>query len=140
MPTAVRCPVRNPGRRRIGLGCGSASSSATVLGDARRSSGILAHHNAALCWSDRRGRPLGPLWRTADWGYLRLHEGAAQPWPHYGRAGPAHLAHPISDSFPPEADVFAYFNNDQHAAAPADAEALIRLADARLAGGAPGFG
>jgi uncharacterized protein YecE (DUF72 family) len=90
---------------------------------------ILAHHNAALCWSDRRGRPLGPLWRTADWGYLRLHEGAAQPWPHYGRQALRTWLTRISDGFPPEADVFAYFNNDQHAAAPADAQALIRLAD-----------
>ena len=32
-------------------------------------------------------------------------------------------------SFPPEADVFAYFNNDQHGAAPADAETLVKLAD-----------
>ena len=90
---------------------------------------ILAHHNAALCWSDRRGRPLGPLWRTADWGYLRLHEGAAQPWPRYGRQALHTWLTRISGSFPPEADVFAYFNNDQHAAAPADAEALVRLAD-----------
>ncbi len=36
---------------------------------------LLAHHQAALCWADRRGRPLNPLWRTADWGYLRFHEG-----------------------------------------------------------------
>ena len=90
---------------------------------------ILAHHNAALCWSDRRGRSLGPLWRTADWGYLRLHEGAAQPWPRYGRQALRTWLARISDSFPPEADVFAYFNNDQHAAAPADAEALVSLAD-----------
>lgn len=89
---------------------------------------ILAHHNSALCWSDRRGRPLGPLWRTADWGYLRLHEGAAQPWPHYGRQALRTWLTRISDSFPPEADVFAYFNNDQHAAAPADAKMLAKLA------------
>jgi uncharacterized protein YecE (DUF72 family) len=90
---------------------------------------ILAAHGAALCWSDRRGRPLGPLWRTADWGYLRLHEGAAQPWPHYGRQALRTWVSRVSDSFPPEADVFAYFNNDQHAAAPADADALAGLAE-----------
>ena len=45
---------------------------------------LLARHHAALCWADRLGRPASPLWRTADWGYLRLHEGAAQPWPRYG--------------------------------------------------------
>jgi len=90
---------------------------------------ILARHNAAMCWSDRRGRPRGPMWRTADWGYLRLHEGAAQPWPRYGRQALHTWLARISGSFPPEADVFAYFNNDQYAAAPADAEALARLAD-----------
>ena len=47
----------------------------------------------------------------------------------------------IADTFPPESDVFAYFNNDQHAAAPADAEALVSLADrSRLARRAPGAG
>ena len=24
-----------------------------------------------------------PLWRTADWGYLRFHEGDGAPWPRY---------------------------------------------------------
>jgi uncharacterized protein YecE (DUF72 family) len=89
---------------------------------------ILAAHNAALCWSDRRGRPLGPLWRTADFGYLRCHEGAAQPWPRYGRQALRTWLDRVSDAFPPEADVFAFFNNDQFAAAPADAAALRGLA------------
>jgi uncharacterized protein YecE (DUF72 family) len=35
----------------------------------------------------------------------------------------------MSDCWQPEADVFAYFNNDQHAAAPADASALLSLAE-----------
>jgi uncharacterized protein YecE (DUF72 family) len=91
--------------------------------------GILAAHNAALCWSDRRGRALGPLWRTADWGYLRFHEGAAQPWPRYGRQALDTWLRWVSDAFPPAADVFAYFNNDQHAAASADANAFRQLAN-----------
>jgi uncharacterized protein YecE (DUF72 family) len=90
---------------------------------------ILAQHNAAMCWSDRRGRPLGPLWRTADWGYLRLHEGAAQPWPRYGRQSLQTWLRRITEAFRAEADVFAFFNNDQHAAAPADAATLTGLAD-----------
>jgi uncharacterized protein YecE (DUF72 family) len=90
---------------------------------------ILTAHDAALCWSDRRGRPLGPLWRTADWGYIRFHEGAAQPWPHYGAQSLRTWITRVSDRFPPEADVFAYFNNDQHAAAPADADTLIHLVE-----------
>jgi uncharacterized protein YecE (DUF72 family) len=89
---------------------------------------LLSQHDAALCWSDRRGRPLGPLWRTAGWGYLRLHEGAAQPWPRYGRQALRTWLDRVADTWPPDADVFAYFNNDQNAAAPADAAALTAMA------------
>jgi uncharacterized protein YecE (DUF72 family) len=88
---------------------------------------VLAARNAALCWADRRG-PVTPLWRTADWGYLRLHEGAAAPWPHYGRQALRSWLGRIDDTWPPSADVFAFFNNDQHAAAPADAASMARLA------------
>lgn len=89
---------------------------------------LLTRHNAALCWADRRGRPLRPLWRTADWGYVRLHEGAASPWPRYGRQALRTWLGRIHNTWPRAADVFAYFNNDQHAAAPADAMALTDLA------------
>lgn len=89
---------------------------------------ILASHDAALCWSDRRGRPLGPLWQTASWGYLRWHEGAAADWPRYGRQALRTWMNRISDAFAPDRDVYAYFNNDQHAAAPADAAALASIA------------
>jgi uncharacterized protein YecE (DUF72 family) len=88
---------------------------------------LLADHNAALCWSDRRGRPLGPLWRTADWGYLRLHEGAARPWPRYGQQALTSWRRRISEAFGPQDDVFAFFNNDQYGAAPADAAAMAAL-------------
>jgi len=90
---------------------------------------ILERHNAALCWSDRLGRPQGPLWRTADWGYLRFHEGAATPWPRYGKQSLRTWLDRIGQTWPGDSDVFAYFNNDQHAAAPADATALGAIAD-----------
>ena len=45
---------------------------------------VLADHDAALCWADRLDRPVTPLWRTASWGFLRFHEGTADPWPRYG--------------------------------------------------------
>jgi len=89
---------------------------------------LLERHGAAVCWADRGGRPLGPLWRTADWGYLRLHEGAASPWPRYGRQALRSWLGQIRDTWPADADVYAYFNNDQHGAAPADATALTDLA------------
>ena len=89
---------------------------------------LLQAHDAALCWADRLGRPIGPLWRTASWGYLRLHEGAAQPWPRYGRQALRSWISRISDTWPKDADVFAFFNNDQGGAAPADAASFAELA------------
>src|SRR5690606_17619350 len=40
---------------------------------------VLERRGVALCWADRRGRPVTPLWRTSDWAYIRFHEGRAQP-------------------------------------------------------------
>jgi uncharacterized protein YecE (DUF72 family) len=91
--------------------------------------GILTRHNAALCWSDRLGRPQGPLWRTADWGYIRFHEGAGSPWPRYGPDSLKSWLSRVGAGFPAEASVFAFFNNDQNGAAPADAAALAAIAD-----------
>jgi len=90
---------------------------------------LLTRHQAALCWADRLGRPLTPLWRTADWGYLRFHEGAAQPWPRYGQQALRTWAGRITSTWPSGADMFAYFNNDQHGAAVRDAEAFTALTE-----------
>nr|MDP9020503.1 DUF72 domain-containing protein [Actinomycetota bacterium] len=38
---------------------------------------LLAARNAALVLADRRSRVLGLVERTADWGYVRFHEGRA---------------------------------------------------------------
>ncbi len=88
---------------------------------------LLAHHQAALCWADRRGRPLNPLWRTADWGYLRFHEGPARPWPRYGRQSLRNWVQRLADTWPDEADVFVYFNNDPGGAAVHDADAFASV-------------
>ncbi|HUD39924.1 MAG TPA: DUF72 domain-containing protein [Streptosporangiaceae bacterium] len=90
---------------------------------------VLAAHNAALCWADRKAEPVTPLWRTADWGYIRFHEGVAYPWPAYGRAELRRWLGRLRETWPDdEASVYAYFNNDQAGAALTDAEALIALA------------
>jgi uncharacterized protein YecE (DUF72 family) len=89
---------------------------------------VLTAHDAALCLADRRGRPITPLWRTATWGYLRFHEGTAQPWPRYGPQALRSWAARLSEAWPDEADVFVYFNNDQGGAAVADSEQFARLA------------
>jgi uncharacterized protein YecE (DUF72 family) len=73
---------------------------------------LLADHGVALCLADRGGRPLGPLWRTADWGYVRLHEGTARPRPCYGRSALARWAERVAERWAPEADVYVFFNND----------------------------
>jgi uncharacterized protein YecE (DUF72 family) len=78
---------------------------------------LLTAHDAALCWADRRGRPAAPLWRTASWGYLRFHEGTARPWPRYGPQALRTWAARLAATWPEEADVFAYFNNDPGGAA-----------------------
>ena len=78
---------------------------------------VLADRNAALVWADRKSRPLGPLWRTADWGYLRLHEGVADPWPNYGRRALASWAERLARTYSATEDAFVYFNNDPGCAA-----------------------
>ncbi len=91
---------------------------------------LLARHGAAACWADRLGRPVGPVWRTADWGYLRLHEGAAQPPPRYGERALQGWVRRIAQTWPDGAEVFVYFNNDHGGAAVYDAAAFASLASA----------
>jgi uncharacterized protein YecE (DUF72 family) len=94
--------------------------------------GILERHGAALCWADRHSRPVTPLWRTADWGYLRLHEGRAKPWPHYGRDALRTWAGRLADTWPDTADAYVYFNNDPGGWAVQDA--LVFAAESRKLG------
>jgi uncharacterized protein YecE (DUF72 family) len=87
---------------------------------------LLAERNVALCLADRRG-VLGETWRTADWTYLRFHEGRAQPRPTYGRAALAAWADRLAAGWRPDEDCYVYFNNDPGAAAPRDAARFARL-------------
>ncbi|WP_329393901.1 DUF72 domain-containing protein [Streptomyces lydicus] len=91
---------------------------------------VLERHRAALCWADRGSRPVTPLWRTADWGYLRFHEGRARPWPRYGAQALTTWVRRIADTWPDRADVHAYFNNDPGGAAVLDAVRFARAAAA----------
>jgi len=92
---------------------------------------VLEKRGAALCWADRLGRPLTPLWRTADWGYLRLHEGRANPRPRYGRAALSSWLDRIAAAFDRRVPVYVYFNNDPGGAAIRDAAALGAAAGSR---------
>lgn len=92
-----------------------------------RTRAVLTDRGAALCWADRGGELMTPLWRTADWGYVRFHEGTADPWPRYSDQALRRWAERVTATWPPPAPVYAYFNNDQHGAAVADAAALAAL-------------
>ena len=96
---------------------------------------ILAGHDAALCWADRLGRPVTPLWRTASWGFLRFHEGAAEPWPRYGQHALQSWVDRIKEAHLSRAEVYVYFNNDPGGAAVVNSAEFAALA--RAAGLAP---
>jgi uncharacterized protein YecE (DUF72 family) len=84
---------------------------------------LLEKRKAALCWADRLGRPVTPLWVTAGFGYLRLHEGRAHPKPRYGRQALQTWVtrlHGVREGF-------VFFNNDPGGAAIADADAMLAL-------------
>ena len=88
---------------------------------------VLKRHGAALCWADRKGRPRTPLWETADFGYLRMHEGSAKPWPRYGRSALSSWLDRIDEKTP----TWVFFNNDPGGAAVIDAAAMARQARRR---------
>jgi uncharacterized protein YecE (DUF72 family) len=91
---------------------------------------VLEKHGAALAWADRRSRAVTPVWSTAEWGYLRLHQGLAMPSPRYGKAALRGWLERIDSAFHPlnRHDVYVYFNNDTGGAAIADAAAFGRQA------------
>ncbi|MGV9825305.1 DUF72 domain-containing protein [Gordonia sp. NPDC003429] len=86
---------------------------------------VLTAHNAALCWADRDGRSMTPLWRTADFGYLRMHSGRASPPTAYGVRAIDTWAGRLGETFGTD-DVYVYFNNDTGGAAVDNALTMIR--------------
>jgi uncharacterized protein YecE (DUF72 family) len=81
---------------------------------------VLSAHNSAWVIADAPWRRW-PVVRTADWGYLRFHEGRASPRPCYGRRALAGWAARAAELWPDTADVYTYFNNDPCACALRDA-------------------
>jgi len=88
---------------------------------------VLEERGAALCLADSPRRRT-PAWRTADWGFVRFHEGRASPRPCYGERALATWTERIASLWPAGADVFCYFNNDTRACALRNAVAFARLA------------
>jgi uncharacterized protein YecE (DUF72 family) len=83
--------------------------------------GLLTDSNAALCLADRWATLQTPVWKTADWGYIRFHGGLAEPEPCYGPETMAERARLTAELWGRDVDVFAYFNNDPGACALIDA-------------------
>lgn len=92
---------------------------------------VLATYGAALCWTDVLGRPRTRLWRTTGWGYVRFHEGAAQPWPRYGDQALRSWVDRLAGTWDSAAEVFVYFNNDPGGAAVRDALRFAEIAEVR---------
>jgi uncharacterized protein YecE (DUF72 family) len=90
---------------------------------------VLKRHGATLCWADRLNHPVTPLWVTAGWGYLRLHQGIASPPPSYGDKALTTWLDRLTDAWPKKADVFVFFNNDHGGAAVRNARTLRKLAE-----------
>ncbi|MGW8811567.1 DUF72 domain-containing protein [Gordonia terrae] len=89
---------------------------------------VLERHNAALCWADRKNRILNPLWRTADFGYLRLHDGTSRRPMSYGTRAIDSWLRRLSEFYDDSCDVYIYFNNDPGCAAIDNAFTMIRRA------------
>lgn len=87
---------------------------------------VLERHRAALCWADRAGRAVTPRWRTADFGYLRLHTGGGKG-PGYDEDTLSRWRQELAAAFEPDTPVFVYFNNDPEGAALVDAETFAGL-------------
>jgi uncharacterized protein YecE (DUF72 family) len=82
---------------------------------------LLRRHDAALCLADRGSRMVTPAWRTAEWGYMRFHEGRGAPPACYGRHALDARAAMLLELFGGGAPVYVYFNNDAWGCAPRDA-------------------
>ncbi|MFP5319596.1 MAG: DUF72 domain-containing protein [Acidimicrobiia bacterium] len=81
---------------------------------------LLERRGAALCLADSPHRET-PLWRTAGWGYVRLHEGTAAPRPCYSREALEAWAARLAGLWGRDDEVYAFFNNDPQGCAPRDA-------------------
>ena len=91
---------------------------------------LLTERGVALCAADRRG-PITPLWRTADWTYLRFHAGRSMPRSCYGAAELETWAERLEAGWGRDASGFVYFNNDGNGCALRDASVFARALDGR---------
>lgn len=88
---------------------------------------VLERAGAALCLADSPRRST-PERRTADWGYVRFHEGTGSPRPCYDEAALDAWAARLARLYPGDEDVYAFFNNDPKCCAVRDAGTFARVA------------
>jgi uncharacterized protein YecE (DUF72 family) len=89
---------------------------------------VLDKHGAAFCLADSPRRKT-PVWRTAPWGYLRLHEGRASPHPCYGEQALKTWACRLAELWTADDDVYVFFNNDGNGCAVRDAAVFARTSE-----------
>lgn len=82
---------------------------------------LLRARDVPLCLTDRLEHLQEPAWQTASWGYIRFHQGCADPWPSYRPRCLHAWAERLASMWGRDADVYAFFNNDPHGAAVRDA-------------------
>jgi uncharacterized protein YecE (DUF72 family) len=87
---------------------------------------LLSDKNISLCISDHHDAP-APWKRTADFVYLRGHGPGGRYKGHYSTAILQAWAKRINSRKAQGCDVFAFFDNDQKSAAPADALKLGQM-------------
>jgi uncharacterized protein YecE (DUF72 family) len=88
---------------------------------------LLADRGAANCLADRRDKLVTPDWATADWAYIRFHEGVGAAAPCYSPDALRNWADRIATTWDRHADVYAFFNNDARGCAVLDAIVLAAL-------------
>jgi uncharacterized protein YecE (DUF72 family) len=86
----------------------------------------LSEHGVALVIGDHPKRPFQPHLATTSWMFVRFHYGARGRGGNYSLRELEQWAQRI-DCWRREREVYAYFNNDWHAYAPANALALRKL-------------
>ena len=89
---------------------------------------VLQSRGAALCLADSPARKQ-PYWRTADWGFIRFHEGEGSAAPGYAHGVLRTWVQRIADTWQPDNGVFVYFNNDTGGHAIKDAATFAELAE-----------
>lgn len=87
---------------------------------------LLRSHGAALTIGVHPDRPFQTYEATAPWRYVRFHRGARGRRGNYSERELEEWAEQI-DRWREQTEVFAYFNNDWEAFAPANASSLRRM-------------